>query len=43
MEVNRKNTWGLGTEIPSFDSDKKIKLGCEVSIVPHPISDQEIL
>ena len=43
MEVNRADTWGLGTDVPRFGSDKKIKLGCEGSIVPHPISDQEIL
>ena len=43
MDAIRADTWGLGTDIPSFGSDEKIKLGCEGSIVPHPISGQEVL
>ena len=43
METFKADIESLGTDIPSFGSTKKIKLGCEGPIVPHPISDQEIL
>ena len=43
MEAIRADRWSLGTDILSSGSDEKITLGCEGSIVPHPISDQDIL